>query len=57
MTKAKKILLAVVPVFVVLAVEAGIALWAFRPVQIAVSYTHLDVYKRQQVHWSGMINR
>lgn len=35
MTKAKKILLAVVPVFVVLAVEAGIALWAFRPVQIA----------------------
>ena len=35
MTKTKKILLAVVPVFVVLAIEAGIALWAFRPVQIA----------------------
>lgn len=35
MTKTKKILLAVVPVFVVLAIEAGIALWAFRPVRIA----------------------
>lgn len=35
MTKTKKILLAVAPVFVVLAIEAGIALWAFRPVRIA----------------------
>ena len=35
MTKTKKILLAVVPVFAVLTIEAGIALWVFQPVRIA----------------------
>ena len=34
-------------------VESGLKMVELKPFYEAVSYTHLDVYKRQRQHWQG----